>query len=215
MVGLVAADSGSVDARRVPGSVTCRRGGQLERPDRRRERLLRRRLLRPFPGGGAQALGNAPRESALDARDRLAGKTVGWGCVRSSASFGDAATRTPHPRRAGHRRSTRSSRVELWRLIRQQWDRGGDDHHVPRRNRTGRLGAGVGPGQSLLSGSPDEVIASCPGLWSRPTPRSPRLAWRSGEHFREWWPMAPRMADVPALTLEDVSIVASLREAVS
>ena len=112
------------------------------------------------------------------------------------------------------------SRVELWRLISEAAAAGTavvmTTTYLDEAERAGWVLV-LDRGKALLSGSPDEVVASCPGVVVESgTPVRPELAWRSGEHFREWWPDGTPDGRRPAaLTLEDVSIVASLREAVS
>jgi ABC-2 type transport system ATP-binding protein len=107
--------------------------------------------------------------------------------------------------------------VELWRLISEAAAAGTavvmTTTYLDEAERAGWVLV-LERGKDLLSGSPDDVVASCPGVVVvTADPVHPELAWRSGERFREWWPNgAPDGQHPAALTLEDVSIVASLRE---
>ncbi len=67
-------------------------------------------------------------------------------------------------------------------------------------------------GRPLLCGTPDDLIAACPGtIVETNAPTRPAMAWRAGPAFREWWPEDPPSDPPVAPTLEDVCIVAALR----
>lgn len=107
------------------------------------------------------------------------------------------------------------SRVELWRLITQAAAHGTavvlSTTYMDEAERTGSVLV-LDRGRALLSGTPDSIIAECPGVVvETDKPQRPRFAWRSGETFREWWPASPPPGALLApLTLDDVAIVASL-----
>ena len=160
------------------------------------------------------------RANLLDARDRLAGRLSGG--MRQKLGFCLAMLHQPELLILDEPSTGVDpvSRVELWRLI-SEAAAGGTavvmaTTYLDEAERAGWVLV-LDRGKALLSGSPDEVIASCPGVVvETDAPVHPELAWRSGEHFREWWPDGTPDGRRPAaLTLEDVSIVASLREAVS
>lgn len=157
------------------------------------------------------------RANLLDARDRLAGRLSGG--MRQKLGFCLAMLHQPELLVLDEPSTGVDpvSRVELWRLISEAAAAGTAvvlaTTYLDEAERAGWVLV-LERGKDLLSGSPDEVVASCPGVVvETDAPVHPDLSWRSGEHFREWWPDGPPDGDRPAdLTLEDVSIVASLRE---
>jgi ABC-2 type transport system ATP-binding protein len=160
------------------------------------------------------------RAGLLQARDRLAGKLSGG--MRHKLGFCLAMLHEPDLLVLDEPSTGVDpvSRVELWRLISEAAAAGTavvmSTTYLDEAERAGSVLV-LERGRELLSGSPDEVVASCPGVVvTTDTPTRAELAWRSGEHFRQWWPDGPPDGFTPAeLTLEDVSIVASLREGLS
>lgn len=106
------------------------------------------------------------------------------------------------------------SRVELWRLISEAAARGTavlmSTTYIDEAQRSPNVVV-LQKGRVLLQGSPDDIVAACPGtVVPTATPARRELAWRSGDGYREWLPQA---SPGPGVTLEDVCIVAALREA--
>jgi ABC-2 type transport system ATP-binding protein len=157
------------------------------------------------------------RAGLMDARDRLAGRLSGG--MRHKLGFCLAMLHEPEMLVLDEPSTGVDpvSRVELWRLISEAAASGTavvmTTTYLDEAERAGWVLV-LERGQALLGGPPDEVVASCPGeVVVTDVPVHPELAWRSGERFREWWPNgAPDGQQPAALTLEDVSIVASLRE---
>ncbi len=110
------------------------------------------------------------------------------------------------------------SRVELWRLISEAATSGTavviSTTYMDEAERAGWV-AVLEHGRVLLSGTPDDLITSSPGeVTLVSAPDRADLAWRSGDRYRQWWPHgAPAGDPLPAITLEDVCVVASLRAA--
>lgn len=109
------------------------------------------------------------------------------------------------------------SRVELWRLISQAAARGTavlmSTSYLDEAERATSMLV-LQAGRPLLAGTPEEIVASCPGTIAiTDAPRRPDMAWRSGSSFREWWPGTAEGGTPTTPTLEDVCIVAALREA--
>ena len=107
------------------------------------------------------------------------------------------------------------SRVELWRLISEAAANGTSvimsTTYLDEAERAGSVVV-LHEGRELLSGTPEQIIASCPGtVVATDSPQRPEFAWRSGAVFHEWLPDAGSQT-IP-LTLEDVCIVATLRGA--
>lgn len=157
------------------------------------------------------------RAGLLQARDRLAGQLSGG--MRHKLGFCLAMLHEPDLLVLDEPSTGVDpvSRVELWRLISEAAAAGTavvmSTTYLDEAERAGWVLV-LERGKELLSGSPEEVVASCPGVVvATDAPAHPELAWRSGEHYREWCPDGPPDGSSPAeLTLEDVSIVASLRD---
>lgn len=155
------------------------------------------------------------RAGLADARDRLAGKLSGG--MRNKLGFCLAMLHQPELVVLDEPSTGVDpvSRVELWRLISEAAAHGTavvlSTSYMDEAERAGFVLV-LERGRELLSGSPDEIVASFPGeVVMTSTPQRPQFAWRSGEQFREWWPDGAPDGDPVTLTLEDVSIVASLR----
>lgn len=108
------------------------------------------------------------------------------------------------------------SRVELWRLISEAAASGTSvlmsTTYLDEAERASSALV-LEAGTALLSGTPEEIVAACPGsVIVTSAPERPEFAWRSGQAFHEWFPDDGHGTPV-ALTLEDVCIVASLRGA--
>lgn len=157
------------------------------------------------------------RADLMHARDRLVGRLSGG--MRQKLGFCLAMLHQPELLILDEPSTGVDpvSRVELWRLISETAAAGTavvmSTTYLDEAERAGWVLV-LERGKNLLSGSPDEVVASCPGeVVETDAPVHTELSWRSGEHYREWWPDGAPDGQVPAvLTLEDVSIVASLRE---
>ncbi|MBK6762492.1 MAG: ABC transporter ATP-binding protein [Micrococcales bacterium] len=158
------------------------------------------------------------RADLLGARDRLVGKLSGG----MRQKFGFVLAMLHEPSLLIMDEPTTGvdpvSRVELWRLISEAATTGTavviSTTYMDEAERAGWV-AVLEHGRVLLSGTPDDIIASCPGevtLVSAPV--RAELAWRSGDRYRQWWPGgAPGGDPRPTITLEDVCVVASLRAA--
>ena len=109
------------------------------------------------------------------------------------------------------------SRVEVWRLISEAAADGASvvlaTTYMDEAERAASLLV-LENGRTLLSGSPEDVVASLPGAIVETTAaRRPEFSWRRGSAHREWWPAgAPEGEATIRPDLEDVVIVASLRE---
>jgi len=178
--------------------------------------------------GGAYGLGGAAlarradellgRADLLGARDRLVGRLSGG----MRQKFGFVLAMLHEPSLLIMDEPTTGvdpvSRVELWRLISEATTAGTavviSTTYMDEAERAGWV-AVLDHGRLLLSGTPEEIVASCPGEVTLVTsPHRPELAWRSGDRYRQWWPDgAPEGDPRPAITLEDVCVVASLRAA--
>jgi len=106
------------------------------------------------------------------------------------------------------------SRVELWRLLSEVAAAGTavllSTTYLDEAERASRVVV-LKDGRTLLSGSPDEVIASSPGVVVRTdTAIRQGFAWRHADGFREWWPQVPDGQQPVQVDLEDVAIIASL-----
>lgn len=104
------------------------------------------------------------------------------------------------------------SRVELWRLISDAAVHGAaivmSTTYLDEAERAGWVTV-LQAGRVLLSGTPEEIVAACPGrVVATARPQRPEWAWHDGENYREWFP-EPGPGTTP--TLEDVCIVASLQ----
>lgn len=158
------------------------------------------------------------RAGLLDARDRLAGRLSGG--MRRKLGFCLAMLHQPDLLVLDEPSTGVDpvSRVELWRLI-SQAAAGGTavvlaTSYIDEAERAGWVLV-LQRGRMLLSGTPGDLVAGCPGEVATTThPQQPEYAWRSGDHYRQWWPDgAPADEERTAPTLEDVAIVASLRTA--
>jgi len=104
------------------------------------------------------------------------------------------------------------SRVELWRMISDAAVHGAavlmSTTYIDEAERAGSVTV-LQEGHVLLSGTPEEIVAACPGhIVATDHPQRPELAWHDGDGYREWFP-EPGHGDPP--TLEDVCIIASLQ----
>lgn len=158
------------------------------------------------------------RADLIDARDRLVGRLSGG----MRQKFGFVLAMLHEPSLLIMDEPTTGvdpvSRVELWRLISEAAAAGTavviSTTYMDEAERAGWV-AVLEHGHLLLSGTPDDIIASCPGeVTLVSAPDRADLAWRSGDQYRQWWPDgAPHGGTRPAITLEDVCVVASLRAA--
>jgi ABC-2 type transport system ATP-binding protein len=106
------------------------------------------------------------------------------------------------------------SRVELWRLLSEAAAAGTavllSTSYLDEAERATSVLV-LEDGQTLLSGTPEEVVAGSPGVVVRTAAATrPEFAWRHADGFREWWPQAPDGGQPVEVDLEDVAIVASL-----
>ncbi len=108
------------------------------------------------------------------------------------------------------------SRVELWRLIAESAARGTavlmSTTYLDEAERAASLLV-MHRGQALLSGTPDEVLAACPGTVTRvDEPVRKELAWRRGRRFHEWWPPGETatVGEVIVPDMEDTVVAATL-----
>ena len=106
------------------------------------------------------------------------------------------------------------SRVELWRLLSEAAAAGTavllSTTYLDEAERSSSVLV-LERGRTLLSGSPEEVVASSPGVVVRTAIAvRPEFAWRHADGFREWWPDSPDGGQPVQVDLEDVAIVASL-----
>ncbi|MCB0918057.1 MAG: ABC transporter ATP-binding protein [Actinobacteria bacterium] len=106
------------------------------------------------------------------------------------------------------------SRVELWRLIADAAVSGAAvvmaSTYLDEAERANRVLA-LDHGAALLQGQPDELRSAMPGAVARvDEPRDPRLAWRYGRGYREWFPDANTPVPAEEPDLETAVIVASL-----
>lgn len=178
-----------------------------------------------FVGGSYGLVGEAleARATALlsaaslnEVRDRLSGQLSGG--MRSKLGFVLAMLHSPGLLVLDEPTTGVDpvSRVELWRLISEAAASGTSvlmsTTYLDEAERASSVVV-LDSGKALLSGTPEEIVAACPGtVVATATPERPRFAWRSGQGFHEWFPEAGHGTPV-ALTLEDVCIVASLRSA--
>lgn len=108
------------------------------------------------------------------------------------------------------------SRVDLWRLV-SETAAGGtavlmSTTYLDEAERAARLLV-LHRGRGLLQGTPDEVLASCPGsVVELDVPVRAAYAWRRGRVFHEWWPddERPTAGSPVGPDLEDVVIAATL-----
>ena len=107
------------------------------------------------------------------------------------------------------------SRVELWALMSSAAAAGTavvmSTTYMEEAERCSHVLA-LENGYALLAGPPDVVTALMPGdVVTADAPSEPRLAWRKGASFRQWWPKgAPDGIRSAPTRLEDAVIVASL-----
>ena len=108
------------------------------------------------------------------------------------------------------------SRVELWRLIAEAAAAGTSvlmsTTYLDEAERAASLLV-LHRGSPLLSGTPDEVLAACPGSVSVvETPVRKAFSWRRGRRFHEWWPPGeqPTAGDVIVPDMEDTVVAATL-----
>ncbi|HRV65308.1 MAG TPA: ABC transporter ATP-binding protein [Candidatus Nanopelagicales bacterium] len=159
------------------------------------------------------------RAGLSDVRDRLAGQLSGG--MRKKLGFCLAMLHEPQLLILDEPSTGLDpvSRVELWRLISEAAARGTavvlTTTYLDEAERAGTVLV-LERGKALLSGSPQDVVSSYPGvIVQTDSPTRPQFAWRHGTGYREWWPDdPPKGSTTTALTLEDVSIVASLRQEV-
>jgi ABC-2 type transport system ATP-binding protein len=159
------------------------------------------------------------RAGLSDVRDRLAGQLSGG--MRKKLGFCLAMLHEPQLLILDEPSTGLDpvSRVELWRLISEAAARGTavvlTTTYLDEAERAGTVLV-LERGKALLSGSPQDVVSSYPGvIVQTDSPTRPQFAWRHGTGYREWWPDDPPTGSTTAaLTLEDVSIVASLRQEV-
>ncbi len=159
------------------------------------------------------------RAGLSDVRDRLAGQLSGG--MRKKLGFCLAMLHEPQLLILDEPSTGLDpvSRVELWRLISEAAARGTavvlTTTYLDEAERAGSVLV-LERGRALLSGSPQDVVSSYPGvIVQTDSPTRPQFAWRHGTGYREWWPDdPPKGSTTTALTLEDVSIVASLRQEV-
>jgi ABC-2 type transport system ATP-binding protein len=108
------------------------------------------------------------------------------------------------------------SRVDLWRLLSEAAAAGTavllSTSYLDEAQRAASVIV-LDRGRVLLSGSPQDVIDSSPGVVALTnTATRPQFAWRDADGFREWFPdHAPVGQPVADVNLEDVVIVATLR----
>jgi ABC-2 type transport system ATP-binding protein len=110
------------------------------------------------------------------------------------------------------------SRAELWRLLAAAAAGGAAvvvaTTYLDEAERAGSVLV-LDRGRSLLSGTPEEVVAATPGLVVEGAARPDGLpSWRRGARWRAWVPdgSAPPATSPVTLDLEDAVIVAQLRE---
>jgi ABC-2 type transport system ATP-binding protein len=110
------------------------------------------------------------------------------------------------------------SRAELWRLLAAAAAGGAAvvvaTTYLDEAERAGSVLV-LDRGRSLLSGTPEEVVAATPGLVVEGAARPDGLpSWRRGARWRAWAPdgSAPPATSPVTLDLEDAVIVAQLRE---
>lgn len=109
------------------------------------------------------------------------------------------------------------SRVELWRMIAQSAAAGAAvviaTTYLDEAERASSVLV-LDSGRTLLSGPPDEVVRSAPGVVRRTDrPGDPRRSWRRGRELREWFPAgSAATGDALVLDLEDAVVAASLAE---
>lgn len=159
------------------------------------------------------------RAGLSGARDRLAGQLSGG--MRNKLGFCLAMLHEPQLLILDEPSTGVDpvSRVELWRLISEAAARGTavvlTTTYLDEAERAGSVLV-LERGRALLSGSPRDVVSSYPGvIVQTDSPTRREFAWRHGNGYKEWWPDDPPAGSTTAaLTLEDVSIVASLREEV-
>ncbi len=151
-----------------------------------------------------------------DVRDRLAGRLSGG--MRSKLGFVLAMLHRPQLLVLDEPTTGVDpvSRVELWRLVSEAAASGTSvlmaTTYLDEAERASSAIV-LEAGRALLEGTPDEIVAACPGtVIATEEPQRPEFAWRSGAVFHEWFPEAGHGTPVP-LSLEDVCIVASLRGA--
>jgi ABC-2 type transport system ATP-binding protein len=158
------------------------------------------------------------RTGLAGARDRLAGQLSGG--MRQKLALAMAVAHEPDLLVLDEPTTGVDpvSRAELWRLLAASAAAGAAvvvaTTYLDEAERAATVLV-LDRGRSLLSGTPEEVVAATPGLVVEGTERPAGLAsWRRGARWRAWSPdgSTPPATGPVTLDLEDAVIVAQLRE---